>query len=80
MDKTTLKDIAGVTGFSISTVSRVLANSPRISRDTRRIVLAAAEKFHYKPQTRNVAVIVFSPILTGYLGRLCSAVTGELLR
>ena len=80
MDKTTLKDIAAETGFSISTVSRVLANSPRISRDTRRIVLAAAEKFHYKPQTLNVAVIVFSPILTGYLGRLCSAVTGELVR
>ena len=80
MDKTTLKDIAEITGFSISTVSRVLANSPRISRDTRRIVLAASEKFHYKPQTVNVAVIVFSPLLTGYLGRLCSAVTDELLR
>ena len=70
MDKTTLKDIAAQTGFSISTVSRVLANSPRISRDTRRIVLAASEKFHYKPQTVNVAVIVFSPNLTGYqIGR-----------
>lgn len=80
MDKTTLKDIAEVTGFSISTVSRVLADSPRISRDTRRTVLAAAEKFHYKPRTRNVALIVFSPVLTGYLGRLCSAVTGELMK
>jgi LacI family transcriptional regulator len=80
MDKTTLKDIAEVTGFSISTVSRVLADSPRISRDTRRIVLAAAEKFHYKPRTKNVALIVFSPTLIGYLGRLCSAVTGELMK
>ena len=80
MDKTTLKDIAEVTGVSISTVSRVLADSPRISRDTRRIVLAAAEKFHYKPRTKNVALIVFSPTLTGYLGRLCSAVTGELMK
>ncbi|MBR4666808.1 MAG: LacI family DNA-binding transcriptional regulator [Lentisphaeria bacterium] len=80
MDKTTLKDIAETTGFSISTVSRVLADSPRISRDTRRIVLAAAEKFHYKPRTKNVALIVFSPTLTGYLGRLCSAVTGELMK
>ena len=80
MDKTTLKDIAETTGFSISTVSRVLADSPRISRDTRRIVLAAAEKFHYKPRTKNVALIVFSPTLIGYLGRLCSAVTCELMR
>ena len=80
MDKTTLRDIAEVTGVSISTVSRVLADSPRISRDTRRIVLAAAEKFHYKPRTKNVALIVFSPILTGYLGRLCSAVTSELMK
>ena len=80
MDKTTLRDIAEVTGVSISTVSRVLADSPRISRDTRRIVLAAAEKFHYKPRTKNVALIVFSPTLIGYLGRLCSAVTGELMK
>ena len=80
MDKTTLKDIAETTGFSISTVSRVLADSPRISRDTRRTVLAAAEKFHYKPRTKNVALIVFSPTLIGYLGRLCSAVTGELMK
>ena len=80
MNRTTLKDIAEATGFSISTVSRVLANSPRISRDTRRIVLAASERFHYNPQTVNVALIVYSPLLTGYLGRLCSAVSGELLR
>ena len=46
MNRTTLKDIAEATGFSISTVSRVLANSPRISRDTRRIVLAEIGRAH----------------------------------
>lgn len=80
MEKTTLKDIAEATGFSISTVSRVFAGSPRISHDTRRIVLAASEKFRYKTRTRNVALIVFSPLLTGYLGRLCSSVTSELMK
>ena len=34
MDKTTLKDIAETTGFSISTVSLVPADSPQIIRDS----------------------------------------------
>lgn len=46
--KTTLKDIAEDTGFSISTISRVLNNSDKISTKTQEIVLSSAVKLGYK--------------------------------
>lgn len=57
--KTTLKDIARETGFSISTVSRVLSGSDKISEKTRTEVIKCAEKLNYPanrimiPPTRN---------------------------
>lgn len=45
--KTTLKEISKVTGVSISTVSRVLKDDPRISERTKRKVLIAAKKMNY---------------------------------
>lgn len=48
----TLQDIAALTGFSKSTVSRVLNNKGeecRISARTREVVLKAAEKLNYRP-------------------------------
>lgn len=46
--KITLKDIAEDTGFSISTVSRVMNESDKISFDTQEIVLSSAAKLGYK--------------------------------
>lgn len=46
--KVTLKDIAENTGYSISTVSRVLNGSDKISMETRERVLSVAEKLGYK--------------------------------
>jgi len=46
--KVTLKDIADDTGFAISTISRVLRGSSKISRDTRKKVLLSAKKLEYK--------------------------------
>lgn len=46
--KTTLKDIADHTGYSISTVSRVLNKSSRISEKTKTEVLNAARQLDYK--------------------------------
>jgi len=43
-----LKEIAEDTGFSISTISRVLNGSDKISEDTQKKVLASAEKLGYK--------------------------------
>lgn len=52
--KVTLKDIADDTGYSVSTVSRVLNGSNRISTSTREEVLESAEKFGYlTPRIRN---------------------------
>ncbi len=45
--KVTLKDIAEETGFSISTVSRVLNGSDKISSKTRRAIIHAAKKLNY---------------------------------
>ena len=48
----TISDIAHDTGFSESTVSLVLNNSPRIKAETRTTILAAIEKTGYRPNTQ----------------------------
>jgi DNA-binding LacI/PurR family transcriptional regulator len=50
--KPTLRQIAELTGYSISTVSRSLANSPSISRKTREEVHQAAARIGYRPAAR----------------------------
>lgn len=45
--KVTLKDIAEETGFSISTVSRVLNGSDKISAKTRRAIVHTAKRLNY---------------------------------
>ena len=45
----TLKDIAEITGVSISTVSRIMSNKGKISQETKKKVLAAVEEFMFKP-------------------------------
>lgn len=45
--KTTLKDIAGATGYSISTVSRVLNGSGKISTKVQNEILLCAEQLQY---------------------------------
>lgn len=52
--KVTLKDIANDTGYSVSTVSRVLNGSDKISSKTRDEILESAERYNYKtPKVRN---------------------------
>jgi DNA-binding LacI/PurR family transcriptional regulator len=45
--KTTLKDIAEATGYSISTVSRVLSGSGKIGSKAQKEILICAEKLNY---------------------------------
>ena len=45
--KVTLKDIADDTGFSVSTVSRSISKSGKISYETEKIVLESAKKLNY---------------------------------
>ncbi|MFW5742985.1 MAG: LacI family DNA-binding transcriptional regulator, partial [Spirochaetota bacterium] len=49
MNHVPLKEIARVTGVSVSTVSRVMTHHPGISEKTRRRVLEAARKMRYAP-------------------------------
>ena len=49
MARTTIKDIARECGVSLSTVSLVLNNNPRISSTTRDKVLKAVERHQYQP-------------------------------
>lgn len=53
----TIKDVAKLAKVAPSTVSRVIANSPRISERTKRIVRAAMEELGYHPnfQARSLA-------------------------
>lgn len=77
--RVTLKDVADKTGYSISTVSRVLAGANNISLQTRRQILAEAERAGYIIHSRNVAIIVESPHLIGYPGVMLQAICEELL-
>lgn len=52
--KTTLKDIAFETGYSISTVSRVLSGSNKISGKTKNEIIRCAERLHYPFDKRQV--------------------------
>ena len=49
--KYTLKDLALELNISISTVSKALNNSPEISEDTQKKVLALAQLYHYRPNS-----------------------------
>lgn len=49
MAQFTIKDLARKLSVSPSTVSRALRDHPDISKETKRRVVAAAEKYHYQP-------------------------------
>ena len=51
MQKVTIKDIARECDVSLSTVSLVLNNNPRISEKTRQHVLATVKKYNYQPNS-----------------------------
>ncbi|HOU20921.1 MAG TPA: LacI family DNA-binding transcriptional regulator [Kiritimatiellia bacterium] len=83
----TIKDIAKESGFSLSTVSLVLNNHPRISQATRDRVMAVVKKYNFYPNSaarglaskssRTLSVVVpnltraFSDI---YLGEIISGI------
>jgi LacI family transcriptional regulator len=47
-DKVKIRDIAGMSGVSVSTVSLVLNNKPGVSQETRARVMKFAHDFHYQ--------------------------------
>ncbi len=89
MKKPTLKTVAESTGYAVTTVSRALADDPRIAASTRAKVAAAAKKLGYVPdraaqrlrtgRTQVISVVLdpHSEIL-GYSGTLISGVASAL--
>ena len=67
-ESATIKDIAKALGLSASTVSRALRDSYQISQETKKLVLAYAEKIQYRPnpiaqslkekRSRSIGVII----------------------
>lgn len=70
----TITQIAKLAGTSASTVSRVLNQDPRISRDTRDRVLKEVEKHRYKP---NMFAQVLKGGRTGQIGVLSTNIGGD---
>ncbi|WP_282053470.1 LacI family DNA-binding transcriptional regulator [Maribacter luteus] len=54
--KTTIYDIAKALNITAATVSRALNDNPRISKDTKKLVLATAEKLNYKQNSLALAL------------------------
>ena len=49
--KLTIYDIARLSGMSVSTISRVLNNSPNVSAKTKAHVTDIIEKYHFSPSS-----------------------------
>ena len=67
----TIKEVAQLSGVGIGTVSRVINNSPQISEDTRKKVLAAIKELDYSPnmagkrlsKSRTFTIAILVPVI-----------------
>ena len=55
----TIRDIAKITGFSITTVSRVINGHPYVDEQKRAAILAVMEELDYKPN--KICLLYTSP-------------------
>ena len=78
--RSTLKQIAEATGYSIATVSRALNGSSKITAETKRAVLAQARRCGYRIECRSVALIVPHFQFDGYFGGVLRLLAAELSR
>ena len=65
--KTTIHDIARELDITASTVSRALKNHPRISDNTKKLVIATAKKMNYQPNSIAAALRQGTSKLVGIL-------------
>lgn len=70
----TIKDIAKSTKLSIATVSRALNNDPKVTEETKSIVLKAADKLNYRP---NILARNFSKKKSNIIGLILPDITDE---
>ncbi len=85
--RTTLKDIAEKTGYSIPTVSRVLSNGDKYYSDaTAKIILEAAAKMNYMPNMiarglksgKTYSVVLLVPQMDDFYDSIFSGIQGYL--
>jgi len=62
-----IKDIARITGVSPSTVSRALADSPRVSQTTRQRIQAVARELDYTPSLAARSLVMGSSPIIGVI-------------
>ncbi|MCU9613169.1 LacI family transcriptional regulator [Caldibacillus lycopersici] len=63
----TLKDLARITGYSVTTVSRALNGYDDVNKETRDIILAAAEKLEYTPNINAQSLVTKRSKTIGFL-------------
>ena len=80
MMRSTLKQIAEATGYSIATVSRALNGSQKITAEAKRAILQQARRSGYRTECRNVALIVPHFQFDGYFGGVLRILATELAR
>ena len=56
-DSVTIKDLARKLGFGISTISRALNSSNEVSKETRRIIIEAAESTGYQKKLTAISLV-----------------------
>ena len=71
-----LEDVAALAGVSLATASKALHNKPRISDDTRRRVMAAANQLNYSPNKAAQSLAKATGI-TGAIGLVTSDLQGR---
>lgn len=54
----TIRDIAEISGLSVSTVSRVINNQPRVSNESRKKILDIIEQYEYVPNSKAVSLSI----------------------
>nr|WP_330361551.1 LacI family DNA-binding transcriptional regulator [Enterocloster bolteae] len=61
--RTTIKDIARYTGFSVTTISLVLnGKAKKIPKQTKDVILEAADRLNYHPNQVAVGLVKRGPI------------------
>jgi len=76
--RVTVRDIAAHSGVSIATVSRVLNGQANVTRETRDLVLRAAERLRAPSPGRGTVYLRCPYLLTDYFGLIVSAVAETL--
>ena len=66
MMASSLKDIAGMTGYSVSTVSRALSNAVNVRPAVRRKIAAAARELGYRTSSSRIFLICESLVPSIY--------------